>query len=121
MNKAQMQAQSGKFNDAYETLKSAESLDKTNRSTLIRLVQMGQDLAIQANEAQNNAKSDPLFLESANFGRQLMALGSLAPQEKEILGITMYNEGCVLSMAGTSSMTYSFPTRSMKSSRPSAR
>jgi hypothetical protein len=28
MNKAQMQAQSGNFNDAYATLKSAESLDK---------------------------------------------------------------------------------------------
>ena len=100
INKAQMQAQSGDFKDAYATLKSAESLDKTNRGTLIGLVQMGHDLAIQSNAAQNDAKSAPLFLESAKFGRQLMALGSLTPQEKEILGIAIYNEGCVFSKSG---------------------
>ena len=76
INKAQSQAQSGDFKDAYATLKTAESLDKTNRGTLIGLVQIGHDLAIQANAAQNDAKSAPLFLESAKFGRQLMALGS---------------------------------------------
>jgi thiol-disulfide isomerase/thioredoxin len=100
INKAQMQAQSGDFKDAYATLKTAESLDKTNRGTLIGLVQIGHDLAIQSNAAQNDAKSAPLFLESAKFGRQLMALGSLMPQEKEILGIAMYNEGCVFSKTG---------------------
>ena len=69
INKAQSQAQSGDFKDAYATLKTAESLDKTNRSTLIRLVQMGHDLAIQSNAAQNDAKSAPLFLESATGER----------------------------------------------------
>jgi len=100
MTKAQVQAQSGDFNGAYASLKSAENLDKTNRGTLIRLVQLGQDLALLSPAAQNEAKSSALFLESAQFGRQLMAMGSLTTQEKEILGTTIYNEGCIFAKSG---------------------